>query len=122
MANKLFSFFKQGSDNYEVKDAQARTNITQLNNDLSNVNTALNTKQNKAWTQINQSTDLSNYHELFITVSTNYGKLTNYIALDSVASVESTYIFGDTHDNVTFKLSRSGYSDVGAQSYAVFAR
>ena len=27
MANKLFSFFKQGNDTYEVKDSQARTAV-----------------------------------------------------------------------------------------------
>lgn len=30
MANKLFSFFKQGNVDYEVKDAQARNDITSL--------------------------------------------------------------------------------------------
>lgn len=36
MANKLFSFFKQGNDNYEVKDAQARNDITLLDQALNN--------------------------------------------------------------------------------------
>lgn len=37
MASKLFSFFKQGNNTYEVKDAQARADITRLNNDLNNL-------------------------------------------------------------------------------------
>lgn len=37
MANQLFSFFKQSGNTYEVKDAQARSDINDLNTDLNTV-------------------------------------------------------------------------------------